>query len=83
MTRVSSDERPAFFKQHFGVTGDQVLTERKHAPFLQIGTAEYRAAHLALPPAKRHMSPADWQRRLDKLEAQIAESERKWAEFGL
>jgi hypothetical protein len=69
---VTAEEKAAWFAKRFGVTGNQPITERHSAPWRTSsiggrpvrGTAEHRAAHLALPRGR--LTPEDWQARIDR-----------------
>jgi hypothetical protein len=81
---VTAQEKAEFIRKHFGVSGDKaVIRERKRAPFIRVGSSEYRAAHLALPPAKPSMTADDWQLRLELILAEVDRSERAWRELEL
>jgi hypothetical protein len=74
---VTAEVKAAWFAKRFGVTGNQPITERHGAdwrtmslggcPIAAKGTAEFRAAHLALPRGR--LTPEDWLARIDALEA--------------
>jgi hypothetical protein len=82
---VTGEERDEFLRSRFGIV-DGLITERHGAdwrtmslagrPIAAKPTAEYRAAHLALPPGPKRMSPAELdayfakqRARIDQLEA--------------
>lgn len=73
---LSSAEREAFFRKHFQVDASGLVTEKRKVSggFVQVARPhdlEYRAAHLALPPAHRarRRTMAEILARIDELEA--------------
>jgi hypothetical protein len=91
MSEVTAAERTEFFRKRFGVTSNKPITERRTdgghftsvngRPVNPKATAEYRAAHRALP--RGPMTPSEWEARLEAILAEAAESERRWSELGL
>jgi hypothetical protein len=83
--QLSASERDAFFREHFRVDANGMVIEtRKHSGGYPVSIdgrpvrskAEYRAAHRALPPGPKRLSPAEldawfasWRARIDELEA--------------